>query len=148
MNSAHIYTDGSCLGNPGPGGWAYLIEFLNGDFLKEEGGEPETTNNRMELRAVVEALTTLFSKHPEVQNITVFSDSSWVVNTMTQNWKRRKNKDLWIQLDTLISTYKGSLAWEWVKGHAGHPQNEDCDLRAQKAARLQLRQPKRQSTLF
>jgi ribonuclease HI len=125
-----IYTDGSCLGNPGPGGWAALIR----EGAKEtriQGGEPYTTNNRMELGAVIHAL----KKVPTATDIEVYSDSSWVINTMTKNWKRKKNLDLWEELMPLVQGKE--ISWNWVKGHAGHPENEDCDVRAFEQATLQ-----------
>lgn len=127
--TVHIYTDGSCLGNPGPGGWAYLIHDDKKEH-RESGGEPYSTNNRMELTAVIEAL-----KHCKADKIKVHTDSSWIVNTMTKNWKRKKNLDLWEQLLPLIQSR--DIEWQWVKGHAGHLENEDCDARAFAAAKEQ-----------
>lgn len=125
-----IYTDGSCLGNPGPGGWAYSIEATPA-IHKEAGGEPHTTNNRMELQAVIEALRAC--EHLQLNGpFVIHSDSSWVVKTMTDNWKRKKNLDLWEALMPLLPGKE--IEWKWVRGHAGHPQNEDCDRRALKAA--------------
>lgn len=122
----NIYTDGSCLGNPGPGGWAYLIE-VSGQRFDDSEGAVHTTNNRMELQAVIEAIKAVESKKLEGP-IVIHSDSAWVVNTMTKNWKRKKNLDLW---EDLIPRLQGKdVSWQWVKAHAGHPQNEDCDTRA------------------
>lgn len=122
----HLYTDGSCLGNPGPGGWAYLIE-TEGTSIRGAEGSPHTTNNRMELLAVIEGLKAI-EAHRLEGPITIYSDSSWVVKTMTDNWKRKKNLDLWESLMPLLIGKE--LKWQWVKGHAGHTQNEDCDVRA------------------
>lgn len=120
-----LFTDGSCLGNPGPGGWAFLI-YDGKNEKRDQGGEPYTTNNRMELRAVIEGLKFI----PKAKEIAIYSDSSWVVKTMTDNWKRKKNLDLWDELTPLLTGKK--ISWHWVKGHAGHKENEDCDIRALK----------------
>lgn len=115
-----IYTDGSCSGNPGPGGWAAIIEGM-GEPRRLSGGEPQTTNNRMEIMAVIKGLEAL----PAGTQVTVHSDSEYVVNTMTKNWKRNVNTDLWSRLDNLATERK--VRWQWVRGHAGHPQNEEAD---------------------
>lgn len=151
MNLA-IYTDGSCLGNPGPGGWAYLMEF-EGKKIRGQGGESPTTNNRMELKALIEGLKEAGKLYPEEKIIDVYSDSSWVLNTLKLNWKRKKNLDLWAELEPHLKGKK--ISWNWVRGHNGHPQNEDCDERAQKEAGKQPRRvldrespPPRYSSLF
>ena len=131
-----IYTDGACKGNPGPGGWGALID---NDNVQNEifGGEDNTTNNRMEIMAVIMALKTI-----EVDDeITVFTDSKYVqkgINEWIKNWKINgwrssnkkpvKNKDLWIQLDDLTSKLK--INWVWIKGHSGHLGNERADFLA------------------
>ena len=132
-----IFTDGACSGNPGIGGWAALLRYK--DIEKElSGGEAETTNNRMELTAVIEALKALKT----VCNITLYTDSKYVMSGITEwmpNWKRNnwktankkgnvKNVDLWLQLDELIRQHE--IRWVWVKGHNGHPENERVDTRA------------------
>ncbi len=133
-----IYTDGACRGNPGPGGWGALLKFGR----KEKqlyGGESLTTNNRMELRAVIEALSAL--KRP--CNVSVTSDSTYVlkgINEWLPNWKKRgwltsgkkpvKNEDLWKSLDSLKSVH--NIEWHWVKGHSGHLENELVDQLANK----------------
>jgi len=132
----HIYTDGSCLNNPGPGGWAALL-ILEGKAHRLQGGEPYTTNNRMELLAVIESFEYAQAQWPALREFTLSTDSSWVVNTMTKNWKRKKNLDLWERLMPLIIGKK--ITWKWVKGHAGHPENEDCDARALAEAKKQAR---------
>ena len=133
-----IYTDGACKGNPGPGGWgAYLKSGANEKELY--GGAPATTNNRMEMTAVIEALGAL-KKHCKV---TVYTDSSYVqqgITTWIHGWKARgwktadkkpvKNEDLWKALDAAAA--KHSVTWRWVKGHAGDPGNERADLLANK----------------
>ncbi len=128
-----LYTDGACKGNPGPGGWGVLLEW--GDHRKELcGGESETTNNRMEITAVIEGLRAL-SRSCQVLVVT---DSVYVKDGVTKwmaGWKRNgwrtaakkpvKNRDLWEVLDEELSSH--TVDWEWVKGHAGHPGNERAD---------------------
>ncbi len=104
------------------------------ETIRKQGGEPYTTNNRMELKAVIQGLKTA----KKATQIHIYSDSSWVVKTMTQNWKRKKNLDLWEELTPLLA--KKDISWHWVKGHAGHKENEDCDTRAFNEA---LKQKKR-----
>lgn len=143
MKNVQLITDGACLGNPGPGGWACILRY--GDCRKELwGSEPETTNNRMELRAAVEGLRAL----KEPCRVEIITDSNYLRNGMTQ-WIRRwktngwrtadgkpvKNQDLWLELDALVS--KHEVTWRWVKGHADHPDNNRCDELAQRAARQQ-----------
>ena len=132
----NIYTDGACKGNPGPGGWGALI--IDGDIENEiYGGENNTTNNRMEIMAVIMALQTVNTKN----EITVFTDSTYVqkgINEWINKWKMNgwkasnkkevKNKDLWVQLDSLVT--KLQINWIWVKGHSGHPGNERADYLA------------------
>lgn len=136
MDSVDIFTDGACSGNPGPGGWGAILRA--GQHEKELwGGEPETTNNRMELTAVIRALEIL--KRPVIAR--VYTDSQYVQKGITvwiHDWKRRgwktaakapvKNEDLWRSLDQLCAQHQ--MSWHWVKGHAGHPENERCDALA------------------
>jgi ribonuclease HI len=131
-----IHSDGACEGNPGPGGWASTLSYL--DHTKEtSGGEAATTNNRMELKAAIEALRLL----KEPCEVKFFTDSKYLRNGITEwlkNWKRRgwrtldkkpvKNEDLWKELDALAAGHK--ITWEWLKGHAGHDKNERCDFLA------------------
>ena len=119
----HIYTDGSCLGNPGPGGWAAIIE-ENGGKKRLGGREDDTTNNRMEILAVIKGLQAT----PSHSEVTIFSDSQYVVNTMTKGWKRKANQDLWAALDTAVKERR--VTWKWVRGHAGNPGNEEADALA------------------
>ena len=119
-----IWTDGSCLGNPGPGGWAYVIQG-NGNNRECYGVDPQTTNNRMELLAAIKALQSL----EPGQSVTLYSDSRLLVNSMTKGWKRKANLDLWVQLDDLAKLHQ--VSWEWVRGHNGHPQNEQVNKLAQ-----------------
>ena len=138
MKTVNIYTDGACRGNPGVGGWGVLIEY--GDVRKEYfGGELNTTNNQMELKAAIEALKAL--TEPCLVELT--TDSKYVMQGITQwidNWKRNnwktankkdvKNKDLWIELDSFV--VKHNVKWSWVKGHSGHEKNEIADELANK----------------
>ncbi len=134
----YAYTDGACSGNPGPGGWGALMIAREGDTVLRErelnGGEPDTTNNRMELLAAISALEAL-SRPSE---ITIVTDSAYVKNGVTgwiHGWKRNgwrtsnkkpvKNVDLWQRLDEAQARH--DVTWEWVKGHAGHPENERAD---------------------
>ncbi len=136
-----LYTDGACLGNPGPGGWAYILRHPV-KTREDSGGEPGTTNNRMELRAVIEGLTAL--NRPA--RVELYSDSKYVLQGLEEwmaAWKKRgwktaakqpvKNRDLWETLDSLLA--KHTLSFHWVEGHAGHPENERCDELATGAAR-------------
>ncbi len=140
MNPITIYTDGACKGNPGPGGWGALLQ--SGDAIKElYGGERETTNNRMEMMAVIEALKAL--KRP--CQVTLHLDSKYVLQGITEwlpGWKAKgwktaakqpvKNVDLWQALDALVNTGGHVIEWRWVKGHAGDPGNERADALANK----------------
>lgn len=143
MNEVIIYTDGGCSGNPGPGGWGVVVIF-NGEARQLSGGEKNTTNNRMELTAAINALF-IVKNTPDFKNhkITVNIDSQYVKNGITvwiKGWKLKgwktadkkpvKNQDLWIQLDELNSAL--NVSWNWVKGHAGIEYNEICDQLCQK----------------
>ena len=126
----YLYTDGASSGNPGPGGWGAVL--VCGALRKEmSGGFSLTTNNRMELLAVIEGLAAIRWKGAEVE---VWSDSQYVVNTVTQGWKRKKNHDLWARYDAVAAGF--TLRFHWLKGHAGHPENERCDRMAVEAASL------------
>ena len=127
-----IYTDGSCLKNPGgPGGWAAVI-VENGSERVVRGGEDSTTNNRMEMLAVINGLAAV----PESARVTVLSDSQYVVNTMTRSWKRNANRDLWGRLDAEAS--KRTVRWQWVRAHVGNPLNEKADALANEQAHLRV----------
>jgi len=133
-----IYTDGACSGNPGPGGWGVLLR-MGGHEKELFGGEPETTNNRMELTAVIRALEAL--KRPV--HARVHTDSQYVqkgISEWIHGWKKRnwrtadrqpvKNAELWRELDELASRHR--IQWHWVKGHAGHAENERADALARR----------------
>jgi ribonuclease HI len=133
MRSVKAYTDGACSGNPGPGGWGVVLQF--GDHERElKGGEGDTTNNRMELTAAIEALKAL----KEPCHVALTTDSTYVKDGITKwlaNWKRNgwktaakkpvKNQDLWQQLEHCVAQH--TVEWLWVKGHSGHPENERAD---------------------
>jgi len=125
-----IYTDGSCLVNPGPGGWGALVLDARGETQRLSGGEAHTTNNRMELTAAIKGLEAA----PPGLPVDLYSDSSYLVNTMTKNWKRRANQDLWARLDALSGQRK--VNWRWVRGHNGDPGNEEADRLAGRAMQL------------
>ena len=138
MKQVHLFTDGACSGNPGPGGWAFILRCINtGKELERSDGEPDSTNNKMELTAVIRGLEAL----NEDCDVTLFADSSYVLQGMqswmagwkSRGWKRKegsklvpvKNEDLWRSLDKLMQRHK--ISYEHVKGHDGHLENERCD---------------------
>ncbi|WP_417268946.1 ribonuclease HI [Celeribacter sp.] len=138
MPEIHAWTDGACSGNPGPGGWGVLMRAMKGsEIIKERelnGGEADTTNNRMELLAAINALETL----TRPTDITITTDSAYVKNGVTgwiHGWKRNgwktsnkkpvKNVDLWQRIDAAQETH--NVTWKWIKGHAGHAENERAD---------------------
>ena len=145
-NPVVIYTDGACKGNPGPGGWGAVL--TSGNTEKELfGGELGTTNNRMELTAVIEALAAL--KRP--CRVTLYLDSEYVRKGITEwihGWKAKgwrtaarqpvKNADLWQRLDALVATAGHTIEWRWVKGHAGNPGNEHADALANRGVEVAL----------
>ena len=138
MDRITLVTDGACSGNPGPGGWCVIIK--KKDEIKEFfGGELNTTNNKMELTAVIKG----FENVDSYSNVTVKTDSTYVINGITKwlpNWKKKgwrnaakkpvANKELWVKLETLVSNHK--VEWEWVKGHSGDTENERADELARK----------------
>lgn len=133
MKTVSIWTDGACSGNPGPGGWGALLRY--GDTERElYGGEEETTNNRMELTAAIEALSAL--KQPCKVELTTDSQyvkggiTGWIINWKKNGWKTAnkkpvKNADLWQRLDEAVQRHE--VNWHWIKGHAGHEENERAD---------------------
>jgi ribonuclease HI len=149
LNRVEIYTDGACKGNPGPGGWGVLLK--SGSTEKELfGGERETTNNRMELMAVIMALEAL--KRP--CHVFLHADSQYVLKGMTEwlaGWKAKgwktaskqpvKNVDLWQRLDALVAGAGHRIDWRWVKGHNGDPGNERADALANRGVEQAMRQP-------
>ncbi|MEX0922072.1 MAG: ribonuclease HI [Rhodovibrionaceae bacterium] len=135
-DSVEVFTDGACSGNPGPGGWGALLRY-GGREKELFGGEAKTTNNRMEMMAAIQALEAL--KRPSRVEIT--TDSSYLRDGITKwihGWKKNgwktaakkpvKNKDLWERLDRALKTHE--IAWHWIKGHSGHPENERADALA------------------
>ncbi len=151
MSEVEIYTDGACKGNPGPGGWGALLRFAAPGGLHEKelfGGAAQTTNNRMELTAVIRALEAL--KKP--CQVTIYTDSVYVQKGITEwihAWKKRgwvnaarepvKNADLWRELDALVQPHR--IDWRWVKGHAGHSENERADALANRGVETLREQP-------
>ena len=141
MKQVEVFTDGACKGNPGPGGWGSILRY-KGVEKEISGGEPHTTNNRMELTAVIEALRLL----KEPCRVSLYTDSQYIANALTQGWakkwkangwmrnKKEKalNPELWDELLKLCDTHEIDV--NWVKGHAGHPENERCDRLAVAAA--------------
>jgi ribonuclease HI len=141
MKRVQLITDGACVGNPGPGGWAYILRY--GEHKREmSGSEPDTTNNRMELRAAIEGMRAL----REPCEVEVVTDSEYLKNGITKwihGWKRNGwktaskkpvvNQDLWHELDDLTSRHQ--IEWTWTKGHSDHDDNNRCDELATQAAR-------------
>lgn len=138
LRRVELYTDGACSGNPGPGGWAYLLKDpSSGQEREESGGEPKTTNNRMELMSVIRGLESL-SRPCRVE---LYSDSQYVLKGLGEwldDWKRKgwrnskrepvKNRELWQRLDQLRQQHE--LSFHWIRGHNDHPENERCDAMA------------------
>ncbi|MCH2194184.1 ribonuclease HI [Kordia sp.] len=140
MTDVHIYTDGSSRGNPGPGGYGIVMEWVGKPYRKEfSEGYRKTTNNRMELLAVIVALEKLKFMHTEV---TVYTDSKYVVDSVEKKWvfgwekkgfSGKKNTDLWIRF---LKIYRRHIIrFQWIKGHNNHPQNERCDFLAVEASK-------------
>jgi ribonuclease HI len=144
LKQVQLITDGACIGNPGPGGWACILRY--GEFTRELFGfEPHTTNNRMELTAAIEGLKRL----KESCSVEIITDSEYLKNGITtwiHGWKRKNwlkadkqpvlNRDLWMTLDELVSAHQ--TKWKWTKGHASHEDNNRCDELATRAAREQI----------
>jgi ribonuclease HI len=156
-HSVKLFTDGACIGNPGPGGWGFILKHPKTGRVKEEsGGEHGTTNNRMEITAVIRGLEALKG----ACDVELFSDSQYVLNAVTDwmaKWKRFgwqrsarsktpvKNADLWMRLDELLGQH--AIKTNWVRGHNGHRENERCDELASAAAAKVAKTPRRQSEL-
>ena len=143
QKSLTIFTDGGCSGNPGPGGWAFIVYDGESELASQSGGAMQTTNNRMELTAVIEALRYVLALEAPVSSVQVNTDSQYVKQGITlwiHNWKRNgwktaskapvKNREYWIILDELAAQVP--VSWNWVKGHAGIDLNERCDLLVRK----------------
>ncbi|MBI5753990.1 ribonuclease HI [Candidatus Peregrinibacteria bacterium] len=130
-----IYTDGSCLGNPGPGGWGVIILQEKSD-IKLSGSEAHTTNNRMEMMAIIKALEWLHENLNKGElagiRVTIYSDSNLLMGTLNQGWKRKANTDLWAQIDKLRAWL--NIEWTWVKAHATNKKNNQVDKLALAAA--------------
>ena len=144
MKQVNVYTDGACSGNPGPGGWGAILEY-KGTRKELSGGEAQTTNNRMEMTAVLRALEAL----KEPCRVVLCSDSKYVIDALAKGWAKKwrangwkrgdkkpaLNPDLWEQL--LNACERHEIEYQWIKGHAGHPENERCDeLAVEQAARF------------
>lgn len=142
-DTIHVWTDGACSGNPGKGGWGAVIQATD-TFLEFSGYSAQTTNNIMEMTAVVEAL----KRTEPGSTVILTTDSQYVIKGITQwihGWKKRGwkksdgkavlNKELWIEIDK--QTHQRNITWKWIKGHAGHPENERCDELAREAIKLQ-----------
>jgi len=134
MRIVHAYTDGACSGNPGPGGWGVALIAFNSQMEIRtrliSGYHPDTTNNRMELQAAIEALRNL----KMACDVKLHSDSQYLVNTMTKGWKRNKNLDLWQELDKVCQLH--NVTWVWVKGHSTNRGNNTVDKLATDAIRF------------
>lgn len=123
--SIRIFTDGSSLGNPGPGGFCAIIK-QGTDTHIVKGGDAHTTNNRMEMAAIIAGLYWVSKNFPDSRECSVTSDSNLIIQSLKQGWKRKKNLDLWEKLDHVIDKFE-KIDWIWVRGHAGHKENEMAD---------------------
>ncbi len=121
-----IYTDGSCIGNPGPGGWGVLI-MHDGKDTELSGNEKDTTNNRMEMMGIINALEWV-NKNAKESKITIYSDSNLIIKTINDGWKKKANTDLWAQIDKLRGWL--NIEWKWVKAHAENKYNNRVDVLA------------------
>lgn len=141
LPAVELHTDGACSGNPGPGGWAFILKHpSSGKTREDSGGEPDTTNNRMEMRAVIEGLRAL----SRPSRVDLYSDSQYVLNGLKdwlRGWKAKgwktadrkpvKNQELWMELDELVQRH--DVRFHWIRGHNEHPENEKCDAMAVRA---------------
>ena len=138
-----IYCDGACSGNPGPGGWAFVIPKLD---IEVSDYEEQTTNNRMEITAAMKAVEFIYNECPQYMDdgVEIITDSQYVVNTMTKGWKKNKNLDLWSSLEYYLR-YFLYVNWTWVKGHADNKYNKRCDELAVNAYKQQQEFEKRRT---
>ena len=135
LNYFIVYTDGSCIPNPGSGGWAYEIRNSMDEIIDSSSGfDKNTTNNRMELTAVIKSFQSDYIKSNSV--VTIRSDSQLIINTMNKNWKKKENTDLWNDLDEYKKSKNLHCEWEWVKAHAGIEGNENVDQKANQEAKM------------
>ena len=135
LNYFIVYTDGSCIPNPGSGGWAYEIRNSMDEIIDSSSGfDKNTTNNRMELTAVIKSFQSDYIKSNSV--VTIRSDSQLIINTMNKNWKKKENTDLWNDLDEYKKSKNLRCEWEWVKAHAGIEGNENVDQKANQEAKM------------
>ena len=134
MGNIIVYTDGSCLGNPGAGGWAAII-LKDGQETVLKGGQENTTNNRMEMKAIIEALKWI-GANVQDRDVELYSDSSLLINSINEDWKRKANLDLWKEFDDAIAELKGvHVKWNWIKGHANNDLNNRVDELAVKESK-------------
>ncbi len=134
MGNVVIYTDGSCLGNPGAGGWAAIIQ-KEGEEVILKGGEEHSTNNRMEMKAIIESVKWL-EENAKGETVELYSDSSLLINSINENWKRKANLDFWSEFDDAMAVLKTvNIKWNWVKGHASNEMNNRVDVLAVKESR-------------
>lgn len=133
-----IFTDGSSLGNPGPGGFCAIIKHGSKTFIAK-GGEKHTTNNRMEMSAIIAGLYYITKHFPNEKLCEVYSDSNLIIGTINHRWKRKKNVDLWLKLDQIVKKFE-QISWHWIRGHSGHKENTKADriavMEAKKRKRL------------
>ena len=135
LNYFIVYTDGSCIPNPGSGGWAYEIRNSMDEIIDSSSGfDKNTTNNRMELTAVIKSFQSDYIKSNSV--VTIRSDSQLIIHTMNKNWKKKENTDLWNDLDEYKKSKNLRCEWEWVKAHAGIEGNENVDQKANQEAKM------------
>ena len=133
MDVIKIYTDGAYSSSRNQGGWAFVAILNNEEIFKSFGSALNTTNNRMEIMACLEAL-----KWARDKEVTIYSDSMYVIGTMTKNWKRKKNSDLWIKMDEAVKSV--NISWEHVKGHSGNKWNDVCDVLAVHGSQINIKQ--------
>lgn len=129
-----IYTDGAYSSLRDQGGWAFVVLSNGEKVFSDCGGEVKTTNNRMEIQSVIEAIK--YANSNNIKEFTIFSDSMYVIGTMTKNWQKKKNVDLWLVLDEIIKT--DGIEWKHIKGHSGDKWNSHCDMLAVHGSQLKI----------